>query len=107
MEVDLRFVNVQVRLCACMGEVKAVAHSFPHLWHRNIAISPTDNQAPLHCLQLLSTPCFYTIPVHIQAISLPGSTSLPTFILDGAVFPTPSFLTPCGWDPLGEGLTEQ
>ena len=36
----------------------------------------------LLCLQLSSTPHFYT--VLNQAISLPGGTSLPNFISDGA-----------------------
>ena len=45
--------------------------------------SPISNPAPILCLQLPSTPCFYT--VCDQAISLPGGTSLLSFISDVAV----------------------
>ena len=67
--------------------------------------SQISNCAPVLCLQLPSTPRFYT--VHDQA---PGSTSLLSFISDVAVFPDPSLLRDCGFDPfcpLQEGLTEQ
>ena len=43
--------------------------------------------APVLCLQLLSPPCFLTL--RDQA---PGSTSLPSFVSDVAVFPGPLFL---------------
>ena len=62
----------------------------PSLWHGNTALSTTSIQAPLFCLQFPSTPCFYN--VHVQAVSLPGSTSLLNFISNGAVFPNPSLL---------------
>ena len=62
----------------------------PNFWHRNSALSPTCNQAPLLCLRLLPPSCFYTVPV--QAISLTGSTSILNFNSDGAAFPNPSLL---------------
>ena len=46
-------------------------------------LSLTSYWTPLLYLWLLSTPDFYT--VHDQAIKLPGSTSLLTYISDGAV----------------------
>ena len=49
--------------------------------------SPISNRAPIICLHLLSIPCFYTI--RDQA---PGSTSLPSFVSDAAVFPGPLLL---------------
>ena len=56
--------------------------------------SPISNQAPVLCLQLLSTPRFFT--VRDQA---PGSTSLPSFVSYAAVFPGPLLLKDCGFDP--------
>ena len=67
--------------------------------------SPISNRAPILCLQLSSTLRFFT--VRDQA---PGSTSLPSFVSDVAVFPGPLLLKDCGFDPsapLQEGLTEQ
>ena len=64
-----------------------------------------NNRTPVLCFQLSSTPCFFT--VHDQAR---GSTSLPSFVSDAAVFPGPLLLKDCGFDPsapLQEGLTEQ
>ena len=55
-----------------------------------------SNCAPILCLQLLSTPCFYA--VCDQAIRLPGSTSLLSFIPDMAVFPSPSLLRDCSFN---------
>ena len=52
-----------------------------------------SNCAPFLCLQLLSTPRFFT--VRDQA---PGSTSLPSFVSDVAVFPGPLLLRDCGFD---------
>ena len=52
-------------------------------------LSPIHNQEPLLCLRLLSIPHLY--PVHVQVISLLGSTSLLSFISDGDVFANPSF----------------
>ena len=67
--------------------------------------SQISNCTPVLCLQLLSTPRFYT--VHEQA---PGNTSLLSFVSDAAVFPGPLLLKNCNFDPfrpLSEGLTEQ
>ena len=52
------------------------------------------NHAPVLCLQLLSTPRFFT--VRDQA---PGSTSLPSFVSHVAVFPGPLLLKDWGFDP--------
>ena len=54
-----------------------------------------SNPAPVLCLQLSSTPRFFT--VHDQA---PGSTSLPSFVSDATVFPGPLLLRDCGFDLL-------
>ena len=64
---------------------------FPQLpshWHRNSALSPTRNHAPLLCLRPPSTPCLY--PVYVQAVlgQLPGGTSLQSFISGGVQNPT-------------------
>ena len=48
-------------------------------------LSPTSNLAPVLCLWFPSTPHFYT--VCDQATSLPGGTSLLSFISDVAVSP--------------------
>ena len=67
--------------------------------------SLTSNQAPFLCLQLLSTPRFYTVRDRA-----PGSTSLLSFVSDAAVFPGPLLLRDCGFDllrPSVEGLTQQ
>ena len=60
--------------------------------------SLTSSCTPVLCLWLLPTPHFYT--VHDQFIRLPGSTSLLSFVSDLAVFPNPSLLRNCGFDPL-------
>ena len=60
--------------------------------------SSVSSHTPVLCLQLLSTPGFYT--VCDQAVRLPGSTSLLSFISDAAMFPSPSLLRDCGFDPL-------
>ena len=66
--------------------------------------SRISNHTPVLCLQLSSTPRFFT--VRDQA---PGSTSLPSFVSNAAVFPSPfrrtAALTHSA--PLQEGLTEQ
>ena len=49
--------------------------------------------APVLCLQLSSTPRFFTL--RDQA---PGSTSLPSFVSDEAVFPGPLLVKDCGFD---------
>ena len=67
--------------------------------------SQMSNCTPVFCLQLSSTLCFFTL--RDQA---PGSISLPSFVSDAAVFPSPLLLKDCGFDrssPLGEGLTKQ
>ena len=56
--------------------------------------SQIGNPAPILCLQLSSTPCFFT--VRDQA---PGSTSILSFVSDAAVFPSPLLLKDCGFDP--------
>ena len=69
--------------------------------------SPAPSRDHL-CLQLPSTPCFYTV-CH-QAVRLPGGTSLLSFVSDVAVFPDPLLLRDYGFDllcPSTEGLTEQ
>ena len=58
--------------------------------------SPVCNRTPVLCLRLPSTPCFYT--VCDQAVKLPGSTSLLSFIPDAAVFPDPLCLRDCYFD---------
>ena len=66
---------------------------------------PISNHTPVLCLWLPSNPCFYT--VHDQAS---GSTSLPSFVSDVAVFPGPLLLRDCGFDTFCtsvEGLTKQ
>ena len=67
----------------------------PGLWHRNFALSPTCDQAPLLCLRLLYTP--HLFPVHVQAVHLPGSTSLQSLISDGFVFQNPTVQRPMAW----------
>ena len=67
--------------------------------------SPISNCAPILCLWLPSAACFYTVCDH--AIRLPCGTSLLSSISDVAVFPDPSLLRDCSFDPLEEGLTKQ
>ena len=67
--------------------------------------SQISNRAPVLCLQLSSTPRFSTL-----CDQVPGSTSLPSFVSDVAVFPLPLLLKDCGfahYAPLWEGLTKQ
>ena len=56
--------------------------------------SPISNREPILCLQLSSTPRFFT--VRDQA---PGCTSIPSFVSDAAVFPGTTLLKDCGFDP--------
>ena len=56
--------------------------------------SPISNRASVLCLQLLSTPHFFTV-----RDQTPGTTSLPSFVSDVAVFPSPLLLKECGFDP--------
>ena len=53
------------------GEVKMVSPSFPVCGPVILHSHPLENQAPILCLWLPCTPCFYTVPV--QAVSLPGA----------------------------------
>ena len=64
--------------------------------------SRISNGAPVLCLQLSSTPRLFTL-----CDQAPGSTSLPSFVSDAAVFPGPLLpaLTPSA--PLREGLTQR
>ena len=67
--------------------------------------SQISSCAPVLCLQLSSTPRFFTL--HDQA---PGSTSLPSLVSDVAVFPGTLLLKDCGFDlfhPSAGGLTKQ
>ena len=78
----------------------------PSFWHRNPVLSPTRSQVLLLCLWLPSTPRFYTLCD--QDISLPGGTSLLSFISDGAVFPNSLLLR--SFDPFrysGGGFCER
>ena len=64
-----------------------------------------SNPAPVLCLQLLSTPHFYSV-----CDQAPSITSLLSFVSDAAVFPGPLLLRDCNFDlfrPSAEGLTKQ
>ena len=52
-----------------------------------------SSRAPVLCLQLSPTPRFFTL--RDQA---PGSTSLPSFVSDGAVLPGPLLVKDCSFD---------
>ena len=87
-----------------MGVVKMESPSNP-VSSIGTLFSPVSNCALVLCLQLLSTPCFYTV-----CDQTPGSTSLLSFVSDAAVFPAPLILRDCVFDlfrPSAEGLTEQ
>ena len=56
--------------------------------------SPISNRAPVLCLQLSSTPRLFTLRDQV-----PGSTSLPSFVSDVAVFPGALVLKDFGFDP--------
>ena len=64
-------------MCMC-GSSENGATQLPSLF------SQISNRTPILCLQLSSTPCFFTL--HDQA---PGSTSLLSFVSDVAIFPGP------------------
>ena len=86
-------------LCACVGAMKKGVTQPPSLFSR------ISTCAPILCLQLSSTLRFFTL--RDQA---PGSTSLPSFVSDAAVFPAPYFRRTAALTcstPLGEGLTKQ
>ena len=88
---------------ACAGVVKMVSPRYPVSSIRTL-FSLISNHAPVLCLWLPSTPCFYT--VRDQA---PGRTSLLSFVSDAAVSPGPLLLRDCGFYPFcpsPEGLTE-
>ena len=57
------------------------------------------NRAPILCLQLSYTSRFFTL--WDQA---PGSTSLPSFVSDVAIFPSPLLLKGCGFDPFSPSV---
>ena len=67
--------------------------------------SPISNHTLILCLQLSSTPHFFTVGDQAS-----GGISLPSFVSDAAVFPSPLLLKDCGFDlfhPLQEGLTDR
>ena len=64
----------------------------PSLWHRNFSFSGTRDQAPFLCLRPLSAPTIYSVCV--QAVRLPGSTSLQSFISAEVVFQHPTLQRP-------------
>ena len=80
--------SVCVHACACVfmcvtggdGSIQ-----LPCLCHWHFTLSLTCDEAPLLCLRPLFTPNLY--PVHVQAVCLPVSTSLKSFISNGVVFP--------------------
>ena len=87
------------RTCAC-GLCGGGGNDFTQLlilWHRNFTLSPTWYQAPLLCLRLPSTP--WLCPVCVQAVCLPGSTSLQSFISDWVVFQSPTLQRPLRLGP--------
>ena len=57
--------------------------------------SPISDHALVLCLQLSSTPCFFTVGDQAS-----GGISLPSFVSDAAVFPSPLLPKDCGFDPL-------
>ena len=110
----------QVALLSLLGWVSAMCMQLcgrggngfiqlPSLWHRNFALSPTFDQISLLCLRPPSTPLLH--PVRVQAVHLPGSTSLQSFISDGAVLQNPMLLRPLWLGPApilwGKDLAEQ
>ena len=76
-----------------MGAVKNGATQPPSLFSR------ISNRAAVLRLQLSSTPRLSTL-----CDQAPGSTSLPSFVSDAAVFPGPLLLKDCGFDPLGASV---
>ena len=66
--------------------------------------SRISNCAQVLCLQLSSTPHFFTL-----CDQTPGIISLPSFVSDVAICPGPLLLKYCGFDPFHpwEGVTEQ
>ena len=76
----------------------------PSLFFRNSVLPDQQSRTHLY-LQFSSTSCFFTV-----CDQAPGSTSLPSFVSDAAVFPSPLLLKDCSFDlflPLREGLNEQ
>ena len=80
-------------LCACVGVVKKVSPRYP-VSSIGTLFSLINKCAPVLCLQLSSTLCFFTVCDQAS-----GSTSLPSFVSDAAVFPGPLLLKDCGFDP--------
>ena len=92
----LRGSQVRLRM---RGIVENGASQLPNLFFR------ISNRAPILCLQLSSTPCFFTL-----CDQAPGCTSLLSFVSDAAVFPGPYFRRTVALTrstPLQKGLTEQ
>ena len=86
-------VLAPVDVCACAGVMKMESPIYPVSSIRTL-ICPISNREPVLCIQLPSTPCFYTV-----CDQAPGRTSLLGFISDAAVFPDLLFLRYCGFDP--------
>ena len=62
--------------------------------------SQMSNCAPVLCLKLSSTLCFFTL-----CDQAPGSTALLSFVSDAAVFPRPLILKDCsGFDPFSPSV---
>ena len=89
-----------MHVCTCVGAVRVALPSFLVSGTGTLCSHPPIFKHALLCLRPLSTPCFYT--VRVQAVGLPGGTSLLNFILDGAVFSNPSLLRS---QQLGPALT--
>ena len=73
------------RLSVCMrvrGKGENGVPQISSLWYQSSVLWDQPS-APVLCLQLPSTPRFYT--VRDQAVKLPGSTSCLSFISDAAV----------------------
>ena len=75
------------------SRVKISSPSYPVSSMRTL-FSLISNWAPVLCLQLPSTPCFYTV-----CNQAPGRTFLLSFISDAAVFPDHLPLRDWGFDP--------
>ena len=81
----LSFLGLISVACTCVHRRGGNGFTqLPSLWHGHFVLSLTHDQAPLLCLRPLSTPCLY--PVYVQAVCLPGGTSLQSFSSDGVLF---------------------
>ena len=81
-------------ICACTGVVKMASPSYA-VSSIGTLFSMISIHATVLRLQLLSILCFLTV-----SDQAPGSTSLPSFVSDAAVFPGPPLLRDCGFDQL-------